>query len=98
MNKPKISDTFFSSFIAQYCEIMASLETPDTKSGVMPMVMNAYIVDADDEFFFLGSNPLEITIAVKRDAVNFIQIIEDLSEEELLLNNMPKPESEEGVQ
>lgn len=96
--KPQVSDLFFTTFVAQYCEIMAMLESQNTSGSILPMVMQAYVVDADAEYYYLGTNPLEINSAIKRNSVKFIQIIEDLSVEQKLLNDMPDPKSDEDVQ
>lgn len=98
MNKPKVSDVFFTTFFGQYIEMMAVLESSEVTSGVLPMVTQSYMVDADEEYYYLGSNPIEIESAVKRNAVRYIKIIEELTEEQQLLKDMPAPASEEEVQ
>jgi hypothetical protein len=88
-----ISDIFWSTFVGEYVEIACEFET--TTSGKLPVALQGYLLDADEEYYFLGKNPIEISSTVKRDKIAYIEIIEDVDQATMILEEMPVPETEE---
>lgn len=88
-----ISDIFWSTFIGEYVEIACEFET--TTSGKLPVALQGYLLDADEDYCFLGKNPIEVSSMVKKDKIAYIEIIEDIDQATLILQDMPVPETEE---
>lgn len=88
-----VSDVFWSTFIGEYVELACEFET--TTSGKLPVALQGYLLDADEENYFLGKNAIEVSSAVKRIDVAYIEIIEEIDQATQILQEMPIPETEE---
>lgn len=87
------SDLFWVTFIGEYVEVLCKFETPD--SGRMPLAVQGYMLDADDKFYYIGKNPLEIASAVNKNDVAYVCVIDNIDPAVQILENMPVPEAEE---
>lgn len=96
--KPPVSDLFLSVVMGQFVEVIADLPTGENGVGV-PFRTNAYFIDADNDFFYLGDNPFEPTLLIQRPLLKLISLVPEgpTSEEEQILADMGVPTSEEEV-
>lgn len=86
----KSSDMFFSTFLGEYVEILCRYETAaDGK-----MMLEGYLLDMDDDYYFVGHNPIEITAAIKKEDVSLVNIVNKVDPNVELLENMPIPDDE----
>lgn len=54
-----------------------------------------YLLDMDDEYYYLGDNAEEIVQAIRRDKVIWIQILQPTNMYKDMLNQMQVPEDED---
>lgn len=97
-----ISETFHQAFIGVKVEIVADFyqnyveETMDSRiSNNSPASIQGYILDIDDIFFYLGKNPNEVTMALEKDRVMYIEVIEEKSPYDDMLDALPVPKKSE---
>lgn len=93
LNIKASSDVFWISFAGQFVEILCKYETAEK----MPLVIQAHLVDIDDEYYFLGENPIEVDSAVKKADVVFMATIKTKNPMMEVLEDMAAPETEEEV-
>lgn len=86
----KSSDLFFATFLGEYVEILAKYETTER----VPLTINGYLLDMDNDFYFTGENSLEVNAAVRKSDVVFISIIPKLDPGTEILENFEVPEDE----
>ncbi len=93
MVSPKTSELFKVTFIGEMVEIIVNSEASETGK----MIVQGYLLDFDEDYYYLGENPLAVSTALKRDLVSLISI-HDLIDPSLdMLRNMPDPEDEDEV-
>ena len=85
------SSLFLSTLVGEFVEILATYETAEK----MPLVIHGYLLDVDDEFYYIGDNPLEVRSVVKKDHVTFIEIMQTVDPNTAMLEEMPVPVKEE---
>lgn len=101
-----LSEAFFASFIGDRVEIVAdfyqnySEETAESRiTNHAPASIQGYILDLDNEFLYLGKNPHEVSMCLKRDRVLYIEVIggetKERSPYDELLDSMPVPKKSE---
>ncbi len=56
--------------------------------------VQGFILDMDDEFYYLGNTPEEIVRAVKRENVVYIEILNPDNEYRAILDEMEVPKDE----
>lgn len=103
-NKEQELSTFFLAFIGQQVTITVTLTsvvnfTDENGNTVetMPVFYEGILLDHDDEYYYLGSTPNEITQAVKKKQVVHIIVMEQKDIYEEILDSMPKPDKKEDV-
>lgn len=70
----------------------------DVRTVQSPMVVQAYLIEEDDEYFLLGHDPDLICIAVNKKQVVLIEIADPLAETMHQLNDaVPTPTDDTGV-
>jgi len=92
------SDVFWATFTGEFVEILC--EDVSIGENRLPLTVQGFLLDMDDEYLFIGEGPIEINAAVKKRLIAFISIIdpEDKKEEFLeILEDMPVPEGEDEI-
>lgn len=106
MDGPKndLDSTFFLAFMGtKVCISLNVCHTIDYESpdGVtvetIPLHYEGILLDHDNEYYYLGNTPIEISQAVKKDSVVHIMIVEEKSVYDQILDHMPHPEKKEDV-
>ena len=87
------SELFWGTFIGEYVEVLCKFETPD--SGKLPLAVQGYMLDADDRYYYIGQNPLEVTSVINKDDVAYIALIENIDPAMQILEDLPLPETDE---
>lgn len=59
--------------------------------------IEGYLLDEDEEFYYLGLSANEITTAIRKGAVYSIQVIGAMDPVRELLDSMPLPTKQEDV-
>lgn len=90
MSKP-FNDVFGSTFIGEFVEILSRQHTPKD----VPILIQAYLLDIDEHFYYLGENPIEITSAFPKEYLGLISIIQEMDPHTEYLNSLPIPTNEE---
>lgn len=70
----KKKDKFAAAFDQKLVQILCDTGDPNTH---MPLLINGFIVDSDDEYYYIGENIIEVTSAIKRKNAYYISIIEE---------------------
>lgn len=101
---PETPQTFMLSFIGEYVNIVTDImiaEYTNTEDGPLeqnaPMVARGYMLDADDDYVYLGEDPFEITQAIQTKRIVLVQREIKSSAYDDLLNGMPDPKKKEDI-
>src|SRR5277367_5983360 len=94
-----LCETFFATFIGEKVEIVANFyqdyseETEDRRvSNHSPASIQGFILDLDPVFIYLGKNPHEVCMCLRRDSVLYIEVLVDKSPYDEMLENFPVPD------
>lgn len=90
MKKVKASEVvtsrFFEIFCGEYIQIIIDkeIETVEqsenhTKQTKIPVAINGYLADEDDQFLYIGYMPDSINQAVRKDYVIHVEVSEEQS-------------------
>lgn len=101
-----LSEAFFANFIGVRVEVVADFyqnyqeETAESRiTNHAPASIQGYILDVDNEFVYLGKNPHEVSMCLKRPKVLYIEVIGEPREErspyDELLDSLPTPKKSE---
>lgn len=94
-------DTFFLAFMGQRITITVNLtvSTPQTSTDFeeVPVYYEGILLDKDDEYYYLGSTPNEITQAVKKSSVIHIMLFEETDPYKEFLDQLPTPDKKEEI-
>ena len=85
---PEENTIFFQAFMGEYVEIAGSFVHENESMSIR---IEGYLLAQDDNFFFLGKNPDEITHAIKKSNIVLIQTVTMENEYTEILNNMEIP-------
>jgi len=77
--------------MGELVEVAGSFYYNDAENAIKT---SGYILDVDDEFFYLGDTPEEISQALRRDRIIYIQIITPKNEYRNLLDQMKVPKDD----
>lgn len=96
---------FYEVFVGEYVQLSTHLteqEVVETEDGMEfgasePLTMMGYLVDMDDDFYFLGDEDGDIEEAVKRSEVWRIQIIDPEELIQKALENIPVPDDKDQI-
>lgn len=97
-------NTFFLAFIGQ--EVIITVKSNTTVNftdeqghtlETMPVFYEGVLLDKDEDYYYLGAGPNEITQAVKKTEVMHIMVKPNKDIYEEVLDSMPDPESDEDV-
>ena len=95
--KKKKSDNeiFFLTFVGEFVIMMTKLKTTTsshTEEGSVEetnmATFDGYLLDVDDSFFYIGANGMEVSKAIRKDQVVYIEIIRPKDQYDGLLDNM----------
>lgn len=90
----KVFDKFVGSFIHIVTASLKGSESSGGRKIIGPVIITGFMLDEDEEYFYLGQSPDEITDAVKRSEVVRIYVpLEEMMEAAFGDINM-KPDSE----
>jgi hypothetical protein len=80
---------FFSVFAGELVEFMTTqmstitTQTDEgTETGEYPWAIKGYLLDEDENFYYIGRSPTEVTSGIKKDVVIAVAII-DVFEEQM---------------
>ena len=90
--KRKHKDLFWNTFMGEYVEILCRTENPDK----MPLVVQGYLLDRDDDYYYMGEGILEVDAAIKKNDVVIISNRKEKDATLEVLENMPLPFKPEG--
>ena len=95
MTKESQADNlFFLTFNGEYVEILANM---DTGKENYPLVIEGYLLDQDDEYYYIGKSNNDITNAIKKIFVVNIAIVEKKSIYHQVLDGISAPETESEI-
>lgn len=89
--KLDFNDTFFLTFVGELVEMAGSFYHGEGENAIRTM---GYILDMDDEFYYLGDNPQEIHQAIKKDRVIWIQVLTPENAYKEMLQDFEVPEDD----
>lgn len=101
MTKKKDSFTqlFHLTFIGEYVQLTTNMFTIVNEendevltSHKVPVTIDGYILDIDEDYYYLGTTPHEINKAIKKDVVIFIGIVENKNVYDEILDSLQEPE------
>jgi len=91
-------NTFVLAFMGEYINIVTDIMIVDysqNESQSMeqnaPLVARGFLLDEDENYVFIGDNPLEIAQAIAKSRIVMIQIEKKKSKYEELLEDMGEP-------
>jgi hypothetical protein len=88
----EVSDIFGVTFIGEYVEIIC--KASDDEQG--KLIVRGYMLDIDDDYYYLGANPLEVNTAVKKDWAGLIAVTDDIDPAVEMLNDFDVEDTDEG--
>jgi hypothetical protein len=93
MDSRKASDVFWATFMGEYIEII--LKSEPGESG--RLLIRGYLLDYDDDYYYLGAGPLEITGAIKKEPIAVVNITKEIDPAMEVLQNSPDPLKDEDI-
>lgn len=94
MGRKKSFTTFQLSFIGEQVEMVVSISGNQGEEG-MPLIINGFLLDMDDTYFYVGNTPNAISQCVVKEDVRLIAIVEEINELEEVLKSVPTPKNKE---
>lgn len=90
-------DFFFLTFIGEYVEVTTKIIASAPEQNVnIPLTIRGFLLDQDENFYYLGEGPGNIKHAVDKELVGIFTIIAAKSEFEEILDNF-EPSKEEDI-
>lgn len=75
---------FFNSFVGELVEIMTNrmstviTQTEEgTETGEYPWAITGYLLDEDENFYYIGRSPTEVSSAIKKEIVIGVTITDN---------------------
>lgn len=75
---------FFTNFVGELVEIMTnriSVVTTQTEEGTetgeYPWAITGYLLDEDENFYYIGKSPTEVNSAIKKEIVLGVTIVDN---------------------
>lgn len=100
--KPPLISLFFTTFIGEYVQlttkIMQSISSQTEEQVVtqeIPVIVEGFLLDMDEKYFYMGSSPDSVEHAVKEEEVIHIAIVQPKNELEEILEGIETPENRE---
>ena len=84
--------SFFLSCVGEYVQVITAFQmaTEDSGETSLPLIVEGYIMDADDSYIYMGSDNEGIRQAIRNDYVVFVQVLEKANELEEIFSSVPK--------
>ena len=90
---------FFNTFVGEYVEMMTNVksstqmqhEDGSIESGEYPWIIHGYLLDEDDDYYFIGINSDSVNSAISKNIVLSVSISEP--EEVKILKAIKLPEN-----
>lgn len=76
--------------------MLGSIVNPLDGTG-LPLNIQGYLLDYDENYYYVGHNPIEIDSAIKRKDISMISIHEPTDPTLEVLQDMPEPETDEDI-
>jgi hypothetical protein len=89
MSKKTEPSSFFLSFIGEFCQIITDVNFNKTAESGLPLVIEGFVLDADDDYIYLSFDGVEITQAINRKNAVYVQSLEQTDEMEKILDTLP---------
>jgi hypothetical protein len=96
MTKKTEPNVFFLSFVGEFVQIITSMQFTGapgmrgaSEDSVLPLIVEGYVLDADEDYTYLSADGIEIKQAVRNDVIVYIQVIEAVDEATELLEALP---------
>lgn len=84
---------FYSTFIGELVELTTQFRVGDSQ---VVGSLTAYILDVDEDYYYLGDSPEEVSSVVKKEAIYSIMITKNKSWKEVMLDELgDKPSTDE---
>lgn len=101
-----MTETFFTTFIGEWVRVITKFRTKEsmeTEEGIQEsqgqIMLKGYLLDFDEEYYYLGDGPNEITQAIEKKFAPIIQIEEQPKKANLfeeILDNFEVPSDDKG--
>jgi hypothetical protein len=96
MAKKTEPSSFFLSFVGEFVQIITSMQFTGapgmrgaSEDATLPLIVEGYVLDSDDDYTYLSPDGVEIKQAVRNDMIVYIQIIEAVDEATEILDTLP---------
>lgn len=101
--KVELPDLFRITFIGEYVEVVANFyqkykEESETRliESTAPAVIKGYLLESDDQYHYLGSDPNSIDRVIRIEDAHYFEIIDEDKAYEKILDEMPVPNESES--
>lgn len=101
--KPIENSPFFLTFIGEKLRLMTHqkiTESVEVEEGTQVvetnLTLSGYLLDLDNEYYYLGLTPSEVSFALRKTDVFLIEIERLSSAYEEILENVESPEDDKG--
>ena len=101
--KKKNNDLFFMTFVGEFVSILSTMDKTamvQTEEGIVeesiPLVFQGYMLDMDDEYYYLGETQREVNRAIKKTSVNAIEIADQHDEFSEILDKAEVPSNKKN--
>jgi len=96
MSKKSEPSSFFLSFVGEFVQIITSMQfmgAPGLKNApddaALPLIIEGYVLDSDDQYTYLSPDGVEIKQAVKNNMIVYIQVVSAVDEATEILDSLP---------
>jgi hypothetical protein len=106
-NKQQVNeqlDTFVLAFMGEFVSVITDIMIVDyaqndvqTIEQNSPMIARGFLLDSDNNYLYLGDNPLEVTQAVARNRITMVQIERKKTKYEEILDELGDPGKKEDI-
>ena len=102
--KKNINTELYLAFIGEFVEMATNVivsRSEQNEDSVItsnePLSIQGYLLDIDDEFYYIGSTPDGMSAVIRRENVMLMTITEEENLLEDILNSMDVPTNKEEI-
>lgn len=102
--KKKDPSLFFMTFIGELVAVTTKLKITESMQNeegstelIMPMAIEAFLLDEDNLYYYLGKEPDQVDQAIKKVMVSHIEIVQSKHPYDELLDDFPTPTDQENI-